>query len=298
MVKKKKYTKEEIVFNIVGGLIVGILAILCLLPFVLIVSGSLSAESEIITKGYSFLPRGFSLDAYKAIFETPKKILYGYRNTIFYTAVGTVGGLWLTSMTGYVLSRKYFTWRNTFSFLFYFTTIFSGGLVPTYIWFNSIGMKNNILVLILPNMLSVFNILIMRNFIAALPDELAESAKIDGANEFTIYIKIILPLLKPALATVGLFLALIYWNAWYACMLYITDEKLYTLQYILYRLLNEAEEIKNMMEMGAMISSDMQLPSETIKLAMTCIATGPIILAYPFIQKYFVKGITVGAVKG
>lgn len=294
----KMELREKRTFNIIGGLIVGIVSLLCLLPFVLIISGSFSSESEIIKYGYSLLPRGFSLDAYKLVFQSSDRILIAYRNTILYTISGTALGLFLTAMTGYVLNRKDFAWRNFFSFFFYFTTLFSGGLVPSYILMINLGMKNNPLANILPSLLSVFNILIMRNFMNSIPDAITESAKVDGANDFVIFLRLILPLLKPALATVGLFLALGYWNAWYNCMLYINDYKLYTLQYHLYVLLNKAEEIRRMLEMGATVTEMDTPPAETTKLAMTCVATGPIILLYPFVQRYFVKGITIGAVKG
>lgn len=294
----KMELREKRAFNIIGGLIVGIVSLLCLLPFVLIISGSFSSESEIIKYGYSLLPRGFSLDAYKLVFQSSDRILIAYRNTILYTIFGTALGLFLTAMTGYVLNRKDFAWRNFFSFFFYFTTLFSGGLVPGYILMINLGMKNNPLANILPSLLSVFNILIMRNFMNSIPDAITESAKVDGANDFVIFLRLILPLLKPALATVGLFLALTYWNAWYNCMLYINDYKLYTLQYHLYVLLNKAEEIRRMLEMGATVTEMDTPPAETTKLAMTCVATGPIILLYPFVQRYFVKGITIGAVKG
>lgn len=294
----KMELREKRAFNIIGGLIVGIVSLLCLLPFVLIISGSFSSESEIIKYGYNLLPRGFSLDAYKLVFQSSDRILIAYRNTILYTVFGTALGLFLTAMTGYVLNRKDFAWRNFFSFFFYFTTLFSGGLVPGYILMINLGMKNNPLANILPSLLSVFNILIMRNFMNSIPDAITESAKVDGANDFVIFLRLILPLLKPALATVGLFLALTYWNAWYNCMLYINDYKLYTLQYHLYVLLNKAEEIRRMLEMGATVTEMDTPPAETTKLAMTCVATGPIILLYPFVQRYFVKGITIGAVKG
>ncbi len=296
--KKKIKSREQIGFNLIGGAIVGFVTLACLLPFILIVSGSFSSESEILRNGYSILPRGFSLDAYKTVLEAPEKILYAYRNTIFYTVVGTAVGIFLNAMTGYVLSRKYFDWRNIFSFFIYFTTLFSGGLVPTYLWMMELGMKNTIWIMIFPSMLTMFNIMILRNFIASVPDAIAESAQIDGANEFTIFIRLIFPLIKPAVATVGLFLALQYWNSWYNCMLYVTDYKLQSLQYYLYRMLNSIEEIKMLMEKGANISADMIPPAETVKLAMTCVATGPILLLYPFVQRYFVKGIMIGAVKG
>ena len=294
----KMELREKRTFNIVGGLIVGIVAVLCLLPFILVVSGSFSSESEIVKYGYGLLPRKFSLSAYNLVFQSSDRILIAYRNTIIYTIAGTAIGLFLTAMTGYVLNRKDFAWRNIFSFFFYFTTLFSGGLVPGYILMISIGMKNNPLVNVIPALLSVFNILIMRNFMNSIPDAITESAKVDGANDFVIFVRLILPLLKPALATVGLFLALGYWNSWYSCMLYINDYRYFTLQYHLYVLLNKAEEIRRMLEMGAVISDMETPPAETTKLAMTCVATGPIILLYPFVQRYFVKGITIGAVKG
>ncbi len=296
--RQKKQPVEQVAFNLIGGLIVGFLAVVCLVPFILIISGSFSSESAIVVNGYSLLPQNVSLDAYHTIFKTPEKILYGYRNTILYTLAGTGCGLFLTAMTGYVLSRKQFPWRNFFSMYFYFTTLFSGGLVPTYLLMISVGLKNTPWIIVVPSLMSVFNILIMRNFISSVPDAIAESAKIDGANEFVIFTRVILPLTKPALATVGLFLALGYWNEWYNCMLYITDYKLFTLQYNLYTMLNDAAEIKKLMEMGANINANMIPPAETVKLAMTCVTTGPILLLYPFVQRYFVKGITVGAVKG
>ncbi len=296
--KKKRLYRDQMLFNIVGGIIVGFFALICLIPFLLIVSGSLSEESRIIQEGYSVLPRGFVLDAYKTILMNPERILLGYRNTIIYTCVGTALGLFITAMSGYVLSRKYFLWRNYFSFFFYFTTLFSGGLVPSYLWNIQLGMKDNPLIIILSGMLSMFNILIMRNFMASVPDAIAESAMIDGANEFTIFTRLMLPLVKPVLATIGLFLALGYWNSWYSCMLYIKDYKYYTLQFNLYNMLNEAAEMKRLLEMGVVTDIDYVPPAETIKLAMTCVVTGPILLLYPFVQRYFVKGITIGAVKG
>ncbi len=293
----KMEMRERRMLNVVGGLIVGLVSLLCLLPFVLVVSGSFSSQAAIVKYGYSLLPREFSLEAYKLVFTVPERIGIAYRNTIFYTVAGTALGLFLTAMTGYVLNRKDFAWRNAFAFFFYFTTLFSGGLVPSYLLMMALHMKNNPLVIVLPGLLSVFNILIMRNFMNSIPDAISESAKVDGANDIVIFVKLILPLLKPALATVGLFLALSYWNSWYNCMLYISDYRLYTLQYYLYNTLNKAEEIRRLIALGVDTGNETP-PSETMKLALTCVATGPIILLYPFVQKYFVKGITIGAVKG
>ncbi len=293
----KMEIRERRVLNVVGGLIVGVVSLLCLLPFVLVISGSFSSQASIVKYGFGLFPREFSLDAYKLVFTVPERILLAYRNTILYTIAGTALGLFLTAMTGYALNRKDFAWRNGFSFFFYFTTLFSGGLVPSYLLMMSLHMKNNPLAIVLPGLLSVFNILIMRNFMNTIPDAISESAKVDGANDFVIFVKLILPLLKPALATIGLFLALSYWNSWYSCMLYISDYHLYTLQYYLYNTLNKAEEIRRLISLGVDTGTESP-PSETMKFALTCVATGPIILLYPFVQKYFVKGITIGAVKG
>lgn len=293
----KMEIREHRTLNLVGGLIVGIVSLLCLLPFVLVISGSFSSQSSIVKYGFSLFPREFSLDAYKLVFTVPERILLAYRNTILYTVIGTTVGLLLTAMTGYVLNRKDFAWRNIFAFFFYFTTLFSGGLVPSYLLMTALHMKNNPLAVVLPGLFSVFNILIMRNFMNSIPDAISESAKVDGANDFVIFAKLILPLLKPALATVGLFLALSYWNSWYGCMLYINDYRLYTLQYYLYNTLNKADEIRRLIALGVDTGTESP-PSETMKFALTCVATGPIVLLYPFVQKYFVKGITIGAVKG
>lgn len=290
--------RERAAFNLIGGFLIGLIAVVCLIPFLLIVSGSFSSEAAVIQSGYSILPKGATLNAYRSIFKSPERIALAYRNTILYTVTGTGIGLFLTAMTGYVLSRKDFAWRNFFSMFFYFTTLFSGGLIPTYLLMMSLGMKNNPLAVVMPSLLSVFNILLMRNFMSSIPDAITESAKIDGANDFGIFVRLILPLTKPALATIGLFMALGYWNSWYSCMLYITDYRLFTLQYYLYNILNQTNEIKRIMELGGTVNPGEMLPQETVKLAMTCVATGPILLLYPFVQRYFVKGITIGAVKG
>ena len=223
--------------------------------------------------------------------------MWAYGVTILVTVVGTALGLLLTSMTAYVLYRKDFPWRHAMAFYIFFTTLFSGGLVPWYILMvRYLRLMDNPAVLVLPSLLSVFNILIMRNFMKSIPDSLVEAAKIDGAGDFKIYRRIILPLSKPSLATVGLFIALHYWNEWYNAMLFLNNERFYPLQYYLYRVLNS-------MNFAAQAAREAniplpQMPTESFKLVMTVVATGPILLLYPFLQRYFIKGITIGAVKG
>lgn len=284
-------------FMIVGYVFVGIVAIACLLPFIMLISGSFTSEEYIVYHGYRILPHDFSLEAYKSIFMHPDKILNAYGITIFVTVFGTFLSLFLSTMTAYVLQRKDFEWRNKFSFYFYFTTLFSGGLTPTYILMMSLGMKNNIMAIIIPGLFNVFNILIIRNFMHGIPYEISESAKVDGAGDFLIYLRVILPMSLPVLATMGLFIGLAYWNEWYNTLLYISDERLYTLQYYLYNMLNSEAAMRNLLQHSG-AASNSTVPMESTKLAMVVVATGPILLLYPMLQKYFVKGIVVGAVKG
>lgn len=284
-------------FNVISYVFVTLVALACLLPFIFMISGSFSEESLIRLHGYSILPRGFTLEAYKTIFKFPGKILKAYGVSIFITVVGTGLGMAILTMAAYVLSRKDFKYRNGFSFYFYFTTLFNGGMISTYIFYiQYLHLKDSIWALILPGILSVFNLLIMRSFISSIPVSLIESAKLDGAGEFTVFVKIILPLCKSGLATIGLFMALHYWNDWYNAMLYINSADKYPLQYMLYDLLNQAQSLARIAaQSGIQVEN---LPTNTMKLAMAVVATGPILLVYPFVQKYFVKGITVGSVKG
>ena len=235
------------------------------------------------------------------MFREPVVVFRAYATTILLTLCGTVLGLLLQTMTAYVLARKTFTWRRAFSFFFYFTTLFSGGLVPYYLLITTtLGLRDNYLALLLPLMFSVYNLLIMKSYILGIPDSLIEAAKIDGCGEFRILFQIVVPLIKPALATVGLFIALAYWNDWYNAMLYIKEENKYPLQYFLYQQINDIEAYKKLIASGNVSSSvisSVSLPTQTLKMALTVVVTGPIVLAYPFVQKYFVQGITIGAVK-
>ena len=290
---------EYRVFIAFAYIFVVIIALLGVIPFIMLLSGSFTSESYIVNHGYSLMPKEFSVNAYKTIFENPQRIVNSYAVTIFITVVGTVISLFLTAMTAYVLQRKDFPWRNKISYFIYFTTLFSGGLTPWYMLMMKFGMKNNLAALIIPHLFSVFNILIVRNYLNGIPHEISESAKVDGANDFLIFIKLIIPLSKPVLATIALFTGLLIWNEWYNCMLFISDQKLYTLQYYLYNMLNNAAAMKELVSGTSVdLSSGAELPAESAKLAMAIIATGPILLLYPFIQKYFVKGIVIGAVKG
>lgn len=278
-------------------MVVALVAIVCLIPFIIMISGSFSSEQALRFEGFGILPKEFTLSAYALIFKTPMTVLKAYSVSIFITLVGTFCGLMLITLTAYVLSRKDFKYRNVFSFFFYFTTLFNGGMVCTYIFYiQYLHLKDSLLALILPGMFNVFYLLIMRTFAAAVPSAVIESAKIDGAGEFRTFFQIVLPLLKSGMATIGLFLALGYWNDWYNAMLYINSEDLYPLQYMLYSLMQKTQALADIAGKAGISVSD--LPSNSLKMAMAVVATGPILLVYPFVQKYFVKGVAVGSVKG
>ncbi|MBP5454015.1 MAG: carbohydrate ABC transporter permease [Lachnospiraceae bacterium] len=297
--KKVRVSSDQIAVNVLGWVLIGIFALFCVLPFYLIIVASFTAETSLIREGYPLIPRikDISLDAYKLSLKNPMAIIISYATTIGVTAVGTFVAVLLATMTGYVLSRKDFPWRNKLSFFFFFTTHFNGGLVPWYLLcMRYLNFKNSYIALVLPLMFSVWNMIIAKSFMNSLPMEISESAKIDGANDLVIFFRLILPISKPLIATLGLFSALAYWNDWYNCMLYVTDTNMFTLQYYLQRILGSAEAMRIVAEKSGMALPS--IPLESMKMAMTIIATGPIVLLYPFVQRYFVKGLTIGAVKG
>lgn len=299
---KVKKGKDVVALYTIAYAFTGLVALICLVPFVMILAASFSSEAEIAANGFSLVPQGFSMEAYKTVFREPAVVVRAYATTIILTLAGTAVGLIFQTMTAYVLSRKDFEWRNGFSFFFYFTTLFSGGLVPTFVLYTqTLKLQDNYLALLLPLLFSVYNLLVMKSYISAVPDSLVESARIDGCGEVRTLFQIVMPLIKPALATVGLFIALAYWNDWYNAMLYIKSETKYPLQYFLYQQVNNIESYKKLISNSSVSSavvSAMSLPTQTLKMALTVVVTGPIILAFPLVQKYFVQGITIGAVKG
>lgn len=299
---KVKKGGDVIALNIIAYTFCGFIALICLVPFLMVLAGSFSSETAIIKNGFSLLPQDFSLEAYKTVFREPMVVVRAYATTIGLTVCGTFLGLAIQTMTAYVLARKEFEWRNAFSFFFYFTTLFSGGLVPYYLLIRqTLHLADSYLALLLPLLFSVYNLLIMKSYILGIPDSLIDAAKIDGCGEFRTLVQVVVPLIKPALATVGLFIALAYWNDWYNAMLYISTAEKYPLQYFLYKQITNIESYKKLIANGAVSSSvisSVSLPTQTLKMALTIVVTGPIVLAYPFVQKYFVQGITIGAVKG
>ncbi len=278
-------------------LIITLFALLCLFPFILMIVSSFMNEKEILSEGFKLFPKEVTASAYEFLFRNPKKLMNAYSVTILITVAGTFLGLLFMSMAGYVLSRNDFKYHNAISFFIYFTTLFSGGLVPSYILMvNYLGLKDNILAMILPGVISAWSIFLMRNFMKAIPDSLYESAVIDGAGDFRIYRQIFMPLATPSLATIGLFLALGYWNEWYNAMLYINSQNKFPLQLFLQKIVTQAN-VQLLIQQGVVVNTS-DLPSESIKMATAVTAIGPIILLYPFVQKYFISGLTIGAVKG
>lgn len=289
--------RESNPITVISVICISLFTLICLFPFVLMITSSFMSESEIITEGYKLIPKTWSLEAYKYVFTNPTQLINAYKVTIIITVVGTSLGLLLMTMTGFVLNVKSFRYRSAVAFFFYFTTLFSGGLVPTYLLYvKYLGLKDSILAMIFPGMLSAWSIFLMRNFMKSIPDALYESATLDGANDFTIFWRIYVPLSGPALATVGLFAAIGYWNEWYNCQLYINNSELFTLQYYLRTVVNKAN-LSDVINSGKVVNTA-DLPNQSIKMAVACLATGPILLFYPFAQKYFVSGLTVGSVKG
>lgn len=276
---------------------VSLFALICLVPFILMISASFSSEIALSKSGFGILPKEFSTAAYDIIFKSPRVLLGSYAVTIIMTICGTILGLFIISMTGYVLQRKDFPFRNAISFFIYFTTLFTAGLAPTYLWMTkTLQLKDNYLAVFLPLLMTPWLIILMKNFIRSVPGEITESGKMDGAGDFQVFLLLILPMIKPALATIGLFLALAYWNEWYGSMLYLGGLEYKPLQNYLYGIVNKSAALKNSVA-GANVPVG-ELPTQTLKMATAVLVTGPIILAYPFAQKYFIAGITVGAVKG
>jgi len=276
-----------------------IISLLCVIPFIVVVSISFSSESEVIQHGYSLLPRGFTLTSYEYILGEPGQILTSYKISAIVTVLGTFLSVFMMAMSSYCLARNNFNLRRPYMFYIFFTMLFSGGLVPGYILVSTyLKLSNTIWALILPGLINVFHVVLLRTFFQKLPPGLFESAKLDGANEFLIFTKIALPLSTPALATVALLGALGRWNDWFNALLYINTDELAPLQYLLYKIMADLQFIATANQHNIPSSVDLSnLPNETARMAMCVIAAGPMMFIFPFFQKYFVKGLTVGSIK-
>ena len=272
-----------------------------IIPFIYLLSLSVTDEAAIISGGYKMIPESISFEAYRQIFRNPTKIIDGYKITIGMSLLGTLLSMVVMTMAAYPLSRTQFKYRQGITFFFYFTMLFSGGLIPSYIVNTRyLHLSNSFWVYIFPQLASAYYILIMRTFFRSLPASLMEAAKIDGAGELKIMWKVALPLSKPILATVSLLLLLAKWNDWNTTLIYITDEKLYTLQYLLQKIIREDQFIQQMSENSNLLidlSGSKSAPIESMRFAMAVIAAGPMLVVFPFFQKYFTRGLTIGAVK-
>lgn len=278
-----------------------ILVLCCVLPFLLMVMASFTDEQTLIRNGYSFFPEKFSLETYRYIMRSAETIFRGYFMTIIVTVIGTFCNITMTVLFAYPLSRKDLPYRNALSFILFFTMLFNGGLVPTYMMYaNTFHIKNTIWALLIPNlMMNAFYVIMMRSFFtASIPDSLIEAAKLDGASEMKILTKVILPLSKPMLVTLVLMVGLTYWNDWMNGMYYVTDNHLNTIQMILNNMIQNVEFLSRSANVLGADSAAIKLPTVGIRMGIAVIAVLPIMIIYPFLQKYFVKGIVVGGVKG
>lgn len=294
MVERKKG------FQFAANLVMIILSVLCIVPFILLIMSSVTAEESLLKNGYSFFPEKFSFDAYKTLLVDSGSIVRGYIISVFVTIVGTIANLVLTTLFAYPLSRKELPGRAFFSFVIFFTMLFNGGLVPSYMmWTGIFEIKNTLTALIVPNlMMGAFYVIMMRTYFTTnIPDAVIEAARIDGAGELKILIRIVVPMSIPIIATLALLVGLGYWNDWLNGLYYINDDRFYSIQVLLNKMLLDVQYLMSGAAGGAM-TQNITLPATGIKMAVAVMGALPILIVYPFFQKYFVKGIVIGAVKG
>ncbi|MFS0778482.1 carbohydrate ABC transporter permease [Neobacillus sp. 3P2-tot-E-2] len=293
--------KSDRITQYVSHVFLAILAAGSIIPFIILVASSLSEEASILKDGYAFWPKEFSLAAYEYLFNNSASIVRAYGITVFVTVLGTVSSLAITSLLAYALSRRDLPYRNVFAFFVFFTLLFNGGLVPTYLVYTQIfDVKNTIWALIVPGLLmNGFNVLLMRTFfITSIPEPVIESARMDGAGEFRTFFSIILPLSLPILATIGLLQTIGYWNDWFNGLIYITEPSLFSIQNMLNRMLQDIQFLATSNLGSNTSTAAAQIPTTGVRMAIAVIGVLPILIAYPFFQKYLVKGIALGSVKG
>ena len=292
---KKRVTVGKILVYI----FVGLFTLICLYPFLMVISGSFTTEEDAVLYGFSLIPRHFTTAAYGALFVNKQAIFDGYKVTIFVTVVGTMLSLFVNSMMAFVLSRRQLRGRKFINIYVLITMLFNGGMVPWYIVCTRyLHLQNTIWAMIVPSLVSAWNIFLMRNYFQAIPEEMYASAKIEGAGDFYVFRKIHLHLAIPVLATVLLFTALGYWNDWWLGLMLEEKPELQPLQMLLRNIIANIQFLQSMQNSPEILSLMNSIPSDGVRMALVIITTGPIILLYPFVQKYFVKGIMVGAVKG
>lgn len=288
----KKVSMGSRVFTIINTTLLTLLALACLLPFVNVFASSFASTQEVVEKKFILFPTTFSLDAYRYILSTPT-IFKGLGVSFGVTLVGTIVSMILTSLMAYGLSRRYLYGRDFINFVVVFSMLFSGGMIPTFLVVKYFGLIDSYWSMIIPTAINAFNLIIMRNFFQALPDGLEESAKIDGSNDFGVFLKIMLPLALPSIATLSLFYGVAYWNTYTPAILYLNDSAKWPIQVLLRQIVIVASGMQ-----GDNASVDILPPAQTIKMAVIVVATVPMLIAYPFVQKHFTKGALLGSVKG
>ena len=282
--------------NMLIGLFILLFTLMCLMPMVLTVMVSFTEETVIMRNGYSFFPEKWSTYAYSLMFQGGSSVMRGYMISIITTLIGTTLAVLITALTAYTLSNKRVVYRGRLGLFFFIPMVFNAGIVPWYLITGKLGLRNNIWALIVPNLLfNPFNLFLVRNYMSGLPDSLRESATIDGANDLTIALKIYFPLSLPAIATIGLFYGLGYWNDWWNAIMLVDDKKLYPIQYLLLQLKSQISMLKDLQYTAS--AGYATPPSESLKMATAVITIGPIALLYPFLQRYYINGMVVGAVK-
>lgn len=277
-----------------------VLSLVFIIPIISIISISLTNENDILEFGYKIIPRSIDTIAYEYVFKNPKQIIDSYKVTTLISVVGTVFSTLFMLMCSYTLARKGFRYKRILSFYLFFTLLFNGGLIPSYILTAKyLNLRDTIWVLILSGLVNVWYIFILRTFIQGIPESIIESALIDGASEYRIFSALIIPLSTPAIATIGLLNLFGYWNNWMTALLYIQNKELYPLQYLLQKIMMDIQAVlANMDKMPRQVIEDMNVPSETTRMALAVVAAGPMLIIMPFFQKYFVRGMTVGSIKG
>ena len=294
-------SKSDKLFSYVSATVMLLLSLSCIFPILLLFMSSITSENSLLKNGYSIFPKEFGFDAYKYLWFSRAKIVRAYAMTIAATAVGTLSSVTITTLLSYPLSRKNLPGRNFFAFFVFFTMLFNGGMIPSYMmWTQTFHIKDSFWALIMPSLLlSGFAVIMRRTYFSTnIPDNIVEAAMIDGASELKILLHIVIPMSKPIISTVGLMTALAYWNDWLNGLYYLTKRTdLYTIQNLLNRLISSADFLRNN-QANSMIAANIQVPSVGVRMAIAVIAIIPILLIYPFFQKGFVKGIVIGGVKG
>ncbi len=297
MVKKSKLRRFTFSDGVIHAAVLAF-SLICVLPLLLVVIVSFTDESAILRNGYSFFPQIWSTDAYTTIWRNNTALLRSYGVSVLVTSAGTLIAILITSMAGYGLANKHVKYRNAIAFVFFITIIFRAGLVPWYIICRNLGLRDNIFSLIVPSlMFNVFDLFLVRNYMSSIPDSFMESAKLDGANDWTIATRIYFPLCVPVIAAVTLFYGLNYWNDWRNAIMLVDNKNLYPVQYLLFKLQSDMQMLAELQDYAAFTPGIVQ-PTESIKMATCIITIGPIVLLYPFLQRFFVKGLVIGGVKG